>query len=183
MFRGPLFALWERGGLLDRQAPILHLEPVSIWWERLEALLAPLELPQSLQSLHRCLQLEQFLADALAASSSPAGGRHADWYRQACSLIDLQLGSTVDWEGIARRLDMSYRHFRRRFQVAGGITPGHYRAMRQIERAQELLHTPELSIKQVADRCGFCSAFHLATRFKHFTGLTPAQFRRRLCLR
>jgi len=49
-----------------------------------------------------------------------------------------------------------------------------------IEHCEDLLQDRRLTIKQIADACGFCDEFHFAKRFKELTGLTPAQFRHRL---
>jgi AraC-like DNA-binding protein len=60
------------------------------------------------------------------------------------------------------------------------VPPATYRAGKVIEHAENLLHDRRLALRDIARQCGFYDEFHFAKRFKALTGLTPAQFRRRL---
>jgi AraC-like DNA-binding protein len=179
-FRGPLFSLWKKEGLLDPGRPVHHLDPVDHWWRRLEAIIRPSALPEPAQSLKRICQLQDFLVDAVVASrGSPAAGAESAWCAKACALIEKDLGARVDWQALAGRLDLSYHRFRKVFADRMGVPPAKYRAAKAIERAEDLLADRSLPIKRIASLCGFCDAFHFAKRFKAATGLTPAQARRR----
>lgn len=46
-----------------------------------------------------------------------------------------------------------------------------------IERAQELLRTTELSVRQIADATGFGDATYLIHQFRSKTGMTPMRYR------
>ena len=43
-------------------------------------------------------------------------------------------------------------------------------------RAKQLLETGNLSVTQVAEKCGFSGVYHFCRSFKNITGLTPTQF-------
>lgn len=75
---------------------------------------------------------------------------------------------------------MSVRTFHRAFDAAYGVSPGKYVQLKRIERAKELLADERLTIDAVADRCGFSQPAFFRTIFARETGLTPAQFRKRL---
>lgn len=75
---------------------------------------------------------------------------------------------------------MSVRSFHRAFGESYGISPGKYVQLKRIERAKELLADERLTIEAVADRCGFSQPAFFRTIFARETGLTPAQFRKRL---
>jgi AraC-like DNA-binding protein len=79
---------------------------------------------------------------------------------------------------VARRLGVSPRTLRRRLQEEGR-TFADIADHAMADVARRLLHQPEHTIQEVADRLGFSepSAFHRA--FKRWTGLTPRQFRDR----
>ncbi|MGI8415362.1 MAG: helix-turn-helix domain-containing protein [Nakamurella sp.] len=48
----------------------------------------------------------------------------------------------------------------------------------RLRRVEELLSRGNLPIAEIAPRCGFADARHLARRFAAFYGLSPSQFRR-----
>jgi len=179
-FRGPLFGLWMKEGLLDPGDPIHHLTPIDHWWGRLESVIEPMDLPEPTQSLTRVCRLQQFLIDAMAAPRRASDAGRQRWLTEARAVLDGSPGKQLQWNDVARSFHMSFRQFRRKFTELSGTPPGRYRASRIIEQAQHLLGDGGLSIKEIAERCGFCDEFHFAKRFKAVTGLTPAQFRRRL---
>jgi AraC-like DNA-binding protein len=48
-----------------------------------------------------------------------------------------------------------------------------------MQRAQRMLGSSGDSLKQVADRLGFSSAYHLSSAFKAEFGMAPSRWRRR----
>lgn len=85
--------------------------------------------------------------------------------------------SIPEMAGLCR---MSVRSFHRAFGENYGVSPGKFIQLRRIERAKELLADERLTIEAVADRCGFSQVAFFRTIFARETGLTPAQFRKRL---
>ncbi|MFI1168850.1 GlxA family transcriptional regulator [Streptomyces sp. NPDC020801] len=80
---------------------------------------------------------------------------------------------------IARRANMSLRNFARVFRREVGTTPGQYVEQTRIARARELLETTDLSIGQVARRCGFAAPETFFRSFGRSLGLTPKEYRHR----
>lgn len=179
-FRGPVFDLWTKEGLLSQRRPVVHLEPMELWWKRLEAMIRPLAIPEPAQSLRRVCLLQEFLVDALVLPRTRATPAEDLWLRRAQALLGRNPESFLDWPAVARDLGLSYHQFRRKFTMLAGVPPARWRAAQVLEHAADLLGNPHLSIKEVAARCGFCDAFHFSKRFHQFAGVTPAQFRRRL---
>lgn len=58
-----------------------------------------------------------------------------------------------------------------------GMTPMQYRLSRKIERAVSYLQIPDMSIKEIAYRLGFCNQFHFAREFRRRTGRSPTEYR------
>ncbi|MFI5683079.1 GlxA family transcriptional regulator [Streptomyces sp. NPDC051636] len=83
---------------------------------------------------------------------------------------------------IARRANMSLRNFARVFRREVGMTPGQYVERTRIARARELLETTELTIGQIAHRCGFAAPETFFRSFGRTLGLTPKEYRHRFQL-
>jgi AraC-like DNA-binding protein len=179
-FRGPLFGLWMKEGLLDPKRPVHHLEPVEHWWQRLEAIIKPMVLPEPAQSLKRVCLLQEFLVDAVITPQAETTPADIRWLAAARAALEKGFDRPVDWEVLARQFDLSYHRFRKKFTALGGVPPATYHAGKVIEHSENLLHNRRLALHDIARQCGFCDQFHFAKRFKELTGLTPAQFRRRL---
>lgn len=81
----------------------------------------------------------------------------------------------VTVEQVAGALFVSPAHLIRVFKKETGQTPHAYLTHLRLEDAKRLLATG-LSVRLVADACGFCSASHLISAFKRAYGTTPAQF-------
>jgi AraC-like DNA-binding protein len=179
-FRGPLFGLWVKDGLLDPRRPIHHIEPIDHWWQRLEAIIKPLALPEPAQSLKRVCLLQDFLVDAVITPHSETAPADVRWLAAARAALEKNFDRPMDWEATSRQFNLSYTRFRKKFAALGGVPPSSYRAGKVIEHAENLLQNRRLSVRDIAIQCGFYDEFHFAKRFKDLTGLTPAQFRRRL---
>lgn len=66
------------------------------------------------------------------------------------------------------------------FKQDTGITLHKYIQQQRLARAYEMLATTQLSIEDIALRCGFCSQSHLSNLFKEAYHITPARLRRQV---
>ncbi len=80
---------------------------------------------------------------------------------------------------IARQANMSQRNFARVFRREVGMTPGQYVERTRIARARDLLETTEMTIGQIAGRCGFPATETFFRSFGRALGLTPTEYRHR----
>lgn len=84
---------------------------------------------------------------------------------------------TVDT--VATALCLSPAQFRRKLTAVSGSTPAVYIRTRQMYAAQHLLdNRPDLTINEVAMRCGFYDMSHFTRVFKQTIGMTPTQYRK-----
>jgi transcriptional regulator GlxA family with amidase domain len=93
-----------------------------------------------------------------------------DWVRE-------NLHRALPVPELACRARMSPRHFARVFRRAVGMTPGQYVRRMRIARARQLLEATDLSVGQIASRCGFTATETFLRAFGALVGLTPAQYR------
>jgi transcriptional regulator GlxA family with amidase domain len=73
---------------------------------------------------------------------------------------------------------MSGRTFARRFVAETGETPKRWLTTQRVAHARRLLETTDLSIEEVAGRCGFHSAAALRIHFARATATRPTAYRR-----
>jgi transcriptional regulator GlxA family with amidase domain len=80
---------------------------------------------------------------------------------------------------LAKRMELSPRHFARLFRSEVGITPATWVEEARVGAARRLLETGHETPKQVAARCGFADADTLRRAFARHVGVTPAEYRKR----
>ena len=182
LFEGPAFELWRQTGLLSAAEPVVHLEPIPYWQDRMESAVEGPRAPDGPHHVAAVARLQQLLADIFVyANERRLGGDERAWLTRACDLLDRPTATEdVDWDAIASQLHMSYENFRKRFAKLAGMPPSQYRMRRIIKRASELMHRSHMTLREVADECGFCNEFHFSRRFKQIVGLSPREFRKQL---
>ena len=92
-------------------------------------------------------------------------------------LIDDQLDSKLSLSDMAREVNMSKSNFVRLFTRRMGISPGQYLISRRIQKAKELLRSPDFRIGEIALAVGFSSQGHFDGFFKKWIGVTPKKYR------
>ena len=78
---------------------------------------------------------------------------------------------------LASQTSMSPRNFARVYTLAMGTTPAKAVEALRLERAQELLETTPLSLKQTASRCGFKNEDRMRRAFLRTLKVTPTDYR------
>ena len=83
----------------------------------------------------------------------------------------------LDVNLLASRMCMSSRQLHRKINALTGETPAHYIMQIRMKRARQLLEErPEISIAEVATRCGFNDNSVFTRTFKKMCGVTPTQY-------
>jgi AraC family transcriptional regulator len=106
-----------------------------------------------------------------------AGGLSAENIRTIREMFEESRGQGPSVYELARRHDMSVRHFSRLFRKSTGETISDFAARIILNRAKSLLSDRRNLIKQVAYDCGFKSTSAFSFGFRRATGVTPQQFR------
>ncbi len=87
---------------------------------------------------------------------------------------------TWDFHAQARKLNMSYAHFRRRFREVLNVAPYEYLLYRQAKRAVQDLQTRNMSVKQLAYEYGFTDPSSLSRLIKNQLGFPAKALRQRV---
>jgi AraC family L-rhamnose operon regulatory protein RhaS len=87
----------------------------------------------------------------------------------------------AEWtvETMADHCHLGVTHFTHLCKTITNMTPMRYLNHQRIEASVAMLqHEPELSITEIAFRCGFNSSQYFATVFKQFQGYSPKSYKR-----
>jgi AraC-like DNA-binding protein len=89
----------------------------------------------------------------------------------------LHLHELFGLKKLADHLSISESHLRARFRRETGMSLGHHLRRLRLQKAMGLLLQSNLSITQVAERCGFDSIFTFSRSFRRFTGMVARDYR------
>lgn len=96
---------------------------------------------------------------------------------RALDYIHTHYQQEISMQDAARALNYSEPYFCRMFKAQFGRSFTAYLSAYRIERAQELLAQPTVSIKDVGRRVGYPDANYFAKVFRRLTGQTPSEYR------
>ena len=175
VFDGPVFDLWKNW-LFDSAKPIINLQPVSYWHQRLAACVTGPEEPGVALKIRQVVNLLGFMTEVFEAQIARDPKHASTWLNQACLRLGSDLAEEIDWNAFARSLGMSSERFRKLFTKSMGIPPARYRTARIIDRACGMIRDKKLG-KEIASDLGFANEQHFSRRFRQVTGMTLTQFR------
>ncbi|WP_304266130.1 AraC family transcriptional regulator [Phocaeicola plebeius] len=92
--------------------------------------------------------------------------------------IRKHLNEAIELEKLAEISCLSKDHFIRLFKKELGTTPLQYINQKKIEKAQLLLISEELAVKEIAFQLAFEDYSYFNRLFKKITGVTPQEYRR-----
>jgi AraC family transcriptional regulator len=98
-------------------------------------------------------------------------------YKRVLDLVSRRYSETITLEDMATEAGISPHHFSRLFKETIGKSPMQYVTSYRIEQAKKFLKNPELTMVDIAFRCGFADQAHFSRTFKLFEGITPKEYR------
>ena len=107
----------------------------------------------------------------------PHGGLAAHKLRRVRECIEDDLSRTLTVEDLAREVSLSPYHFAHQFKQTTGRSPHRFILESRMSRAITLLRDEHLSIRVIAERCGFAHASHLSRQCQRVLGQSPARLR------
>lgn len=127
-------------------------------------------------SLHSVFNM--LLEGSLKTERSKNTGRYYGYIRSAESFIKSRFAEQLTVEDIMREIPMSKYYFIRMFKRITGTTPYNYLINCRINEAKIMLRTTELSVGEIAERCGFLDTSNFIAQFKKSAGQKPLCYRR-----
>lgn len=115
----------------------------------------------------------------LAAPRDLAADKTARLVDAARMLLMESCADNRPMEAIAAELGVSYSFLRRGFREITGLSMKEFQISIRIQRAQDMLDNSDLSVKEIAGRLGFSSAFHFSSQFASIVGRAPTAWRAR----
>lgn len=97
--------------------------------------------------------------------------------RRAMLMIERDLMAPQPLSTLAASLGASVRQLNRLFKASVGETPSAFREALRLERAEVLVRTTDLTLTEIALRCGFADGSHFSRRFKRRYGCPPGASR------
>lgn len=110
-------------------------------------------------------------------TQSGTSSTDSEYIQKARLLMQEHLESGITVGEIASHVGAGYTQLLRYFRQYTGLTPYQYFLQMRIHRAQELLHDPNLSIKEIAARLQFENQYYFSRLFRKKTGMSPSQWR------
>jgi len=88
--------------------------------------------------------------------------------------------TTTAWDStkLAELINLSPSRFRHLFKQETGTTPAQYLKEYRLRKAEKMLRTTFLSVKQVLKQVGLGSNAHFVRDFRKKYGMTPTAYRR-----
>ena len=103
----------------------------------------------------------------------------SDRFERLCLWIQDHLEADLSVPSLARRVNLSVRHFSRTFAEEVGLPPGRYVQELRIEAARRKLESSSLGVEEIAVRCGFSSSEQMRRVFQRTLGASPTDYRER----
>ena len=85
----------------------------------------------------------------------------------------------VQFSELAAMVNLSLSRLRHLFKKEVGVTPTQYLKEWRLRRAEQLLRTTFLSVKEVVDQLGLSTGSHFVGDFKKLYGMSPSEYRLR----
>ncbi|HQB07278.1 MAG TPA: response regulator [Rectinema sp.] len=107
-------------------------------------------------------------------------GTHSPFVVKALQYIENNYQEPITLESAAAAIGISAGHLTR--LMSDELKRGFARTLigYRIQKAKELLKMPNISIREVSQRCGYSDANYFARLFRRLTGLTPREYAARM---
>ncbi|WP_259465087.1 helix-turn-helix domain-containing protein [Streptomyces sp. TLI_171] len=191
----PATTHWMYAPTLAKRYPRVHVDPRELFVDDGDVLTsagtaAGIDLCLHVVRSDHGAEAANALARRLVVPNRRGGGGQAQYIDQSLpeEIGNDPLAEVVTWalenlnqqfdvEVLAARAYMSRRTFDRRFRTLTGSAPLQWLITQRVLQAQRLLETSDLSVDDVARRCGFRSPVALRGHFRRQLGVSPAAYR------
>ena len=117
--------------------------------------------------------------EALLDTPSSRFGRKAEQLKPALEYIETHYPQSVTLEALARLTGMSPKYFCRFFRTIVHRSPIDYVNYYRVECASHFLTSGDMTVAEIAQRCGYNDSSFFIKQFRKYKGTTPKRYRGR----
>jgi AraC-like DNA-binding protein len=165
--------------IIDPHKPVYQVQTVAEVEDRLESAYHLVRAKPPGFPVHLGLLAVQILtllhSGANKRTTAPRRIDHIISESQTLLARGVEEGATA--EKMARQLGIGYSYFRREFKKQTGFSPRQYQIEVRLRRAKELLRNTDLTVKEISERLGYHSPYHLSLDFSKRNGIAPSKWR------
>lgn len=137
------------------------------------------QLPQFYAEMRKRLRWHFTQSEKLVAALSQSRPLEASFLQKINALIKANLhNEDFDTHTLCKAMAMSRTQLFRRLKPLIRQAPATYIKTMRLQKAKELLETTELTVSEVAFKCGFTTPGHFTNVFQRQYGLLPSLFQR-----
>ena len=115
----------------------------------------------------------------VVAAQNPVGIiDHTDDLEVVVEIIDMNLASPISTKDIAQNQYLTPNYLSARFKEEVGVCISDYLLKRRVDLACRLLTSSQLSVLEVAGKCGMGDASYFSRMFKRVMGVGPLRYRK-----
>ena len=130
----------------------------------------------SVQDLEK--RVEIMLENYLRVTEFYGEKSHSDVMDQILKYIEDNIERDIGLDDVAAAVGLTPNYITKYFKNKSGINFKACLTMKRMERAMELLTRTEMTVKDIADRCGYNSSKQFIVNFSKITGVTPIEYRK-----
>ena len=111
---------------------------------------------------------------------STSAGESMDKIQDVARYISENYDTELSLKDAAKMVYMEQTYFSKRFKQLTGFGFREYLTQTRIRAAELLLQNTDLSIGEIAERCGFSNSNYFGDAFRHWKGVAPSAYRKRM---
>lgn len=92
-------------------------------------------------------------------------------------MIHIRYSEPILIDDMMKDIPLSKYYFIRIFKRIMGVTPYNYLIHYRINISKILLRSTDMSVGEIAEKCGFLDTSNFITQFKKYTGQRPLQYK------
>ncbi|WP_165799659.1 helix-turn-helix transcriptional regulator [Sphingomonas oleivorans] len=116
----------------------------------------------------------------IGEAAAPRAGLGPDQEKLAKDMLEAVGRSGNRLADVASACGLSIGQFARRFRATTGLPPHRWLTSMRVARARDLLAHSNLTLAEIAMRCGFADQSHLIRVFRTAMGSSPGRWRREM---
>lgn len=103
--------------------------------------------------------------------------QHGDCLAKAIRYMHQKYYEDISMEDVSTVADLSYSYFSRIFKKEVGVNFNDYLNQIRIEKSKKILLSSDISLLEIAQKCGFKDQSYYSKAFKKVVGISPGKFR------